>query len=108
MRTPDNDMSLLDLSYRNVARQGRRTRREHAQRTRTRRAQARLPRSRTPLSSPWQANNPDGQVFSRDLASEPVPHLTAERFAAFRVRGNKSGRWTQSQRKHLLPYGLVS
>ena len=31
----------------------------------------------------WQANNPDGQVFSRDLASEPVPHLTAERFAAF-------------------------
>lgn len=31
----------------------------------------------------WQANNPDGRVVSRDLAVKPVPHLTAERFAAF-------------------------
>ena len=31
----------------------------------------------------WQANNPDGRLISRDLASNPVPHLTAERFAAF-------------------------
>lgn len=31
----------------------------------------------------WQASNPGGQVSYRDLASEPVPHLTAERFAAF-------------------------
>lgn len=31
----------------------------------------------------WQAQHPDGRVISRDLASEPVPHLTAERFQAF-------------------------
>lgn len=31
----------------------------------------------------WRANNPDGRVVSRDVATEPVPHLTAERFAAF-------------------------
>jgi FMN-dependent NADH-azoreductase len=31
----------------------------------------------------WQANHPDGRVITRDLASEPVPHLTAERFQAF-------------------------
>ena len=31
----------------------------------------------------WQSNNPNGRLISRDLASNPVPHLTAERFAAF-------------------------
>ncbi|WP_129776440.1 FMN-dependent NADH-azoreductase [Peristeroidobacter soli] len=31
----------------------------------------------------WQANHPNGRVITRDLASEPVPHLTAERFQAF-------------------------
>ncbi len=31
----------------------------------------------------WQANNEDGRLISRDLAAHPVPHLTAERFAAF-------------------------
>jgi len=31
----------------------------------------------------WQASNPRGRLISRDLATEPVPHLTAERFAAF-------------------------
>jgi len=31
----------------------------------------------------WLANNPDGRVVTRDLASSPVPHLTAERFQAF-------------------------
>ena len=31
----------------------------------------------------WQTSNPDGRLMSRDLASNPVPHLTAERFAAF-------------------------
>ena len=31
----------------------------------------------------WQANHQDGRVVSRDLATNPVPHLTAERFAAF-------------------------
>ena len=31
----------------------------------------------------WQAANPGGTVVKRDLAREPVPHLTAERFQAF-------------------------
>lgn len=31
----------------------------------------------------WQAQHPDGRVITRDLASDPVPHLTAERFQAF-------------------------
>jgi FMN-dependent NADH-azoreductase len=31
----------------------------------------------------WQAKNPEGRVITRDLASDPVPHLTAERFQAF-------------------------
>lgn len=31
----------------------------------------------------WLKNNPGGRVITRDLAHEPVPHLTAERFAAF-------------------------
>ncbi len=33
--------------------------------------------------SKWQRANPEGRVFTRDLAVEPVPHLTAERFQAF-------------------------
>ena len=31
----------------------------------------------------WTAQHPDGAVIVRDLAADPVPHLTAERFAAF-------------------------
>jgi FMN-dependent NADH-azoreductase len=31
----------------------------------------------------WRAENPEGQVIVRDIGREPVPHLTAERFAAF-------------------------
>ena len=31
----------------------------------------------------WQRSHPDGRVVVRDLALEPVPHLTAERFQAF-------------------------
>ena len=31
----------------------------------------------------WQAQHPGGHVIMRDLASDPVPHLTAERFQAF-------------------------
>lgn len=31
----------------------------------------------------WQRKNPDGRVITRDLAAAPVPHLSAERFAAF-------------------------
>jgi FMN-dependent NADH-azoreductase len=31
----------------------------------------------------WKAREPNGRVIVRDLAAEPVPHLTAERFGAF-------------------------
>jgi len=31
----------------------------------------------------WIAKHPEGDVVKRDLASDPVPHLTAERFQAF-------------------------
>lgn len=31
----------------------------------------------------WKARHPEGHVITRDLASDPVPHLTAERFQAF-------------------------
>lgn len=31
----------------------------------------------------WRAAHPDGTVITRDLAANPVPHLTAERFGAF-------------------------
>jgi FMN-dependent NADH-azoreductase len=31
----------------------------------------------------WQARNPGGRVITRDLAADPAPHLTAERFQAF-------------------------
>lgn len=31
----------------------------------------------------WVAKHPAGHVIKRDLAADPVPHLTAERFQAF-------------------------
>ncbi|HEX2824867.1 MAG TPA: NAD(P)H-dependent oxidoreductase [Burkholderiales bacterium] len=31
----------------------------------------------------WRAANPGADVMVRDLAADPVPHLTAERFGAF-------------------------
>ncbi|NGY05148.1 FMN-dependent NADH-azoreductase [Solimonas terrae] len=31
----------------------------------------------------WQKANPDGRVVVRDLATEPLPHLSAERVQAF-------------------------
>ena len=31
----------------------------------------------------WRAANPDGEVITRDVAAEPVPHLDAARFGAF-------------------------
>jgi FMN-dependent NADH-azoreductase len=34
----------------------------------------------------WQSQNPDGQVVVRDLASTPVPHLTAETVIAFQKK----------------------
>ena len=33
--------------------------------------------------SAWLQRNPGAQLVRRDLASDPVPHLTAERFGAF-------------------------
>ncbi|MDP9141619.1 MAG: NAD(P)H-dependent oxidoreductase [Pseudomonadota bacterium] len=35
------------------------------------------------LVAAWQAKNPNGVVVVRDLAADPLPHLTAERFQAF-------------------------
>lgn len=34
------------------------------------------------LVARWQAANPDVEVIVRDLTTDPVPHLTAERFGA--------------------------
>src|SRR5215207_8735072 len=31
----------------------------------------------------WLSSNPGGRVIRRDLAADPAPHLTAERFQAF-------------------------
>lgn len=31
----------------------------------------------------WQAQHPEGQVVSRNLAEDPVPHLNLDRFQAF-------------------------
>ena len=36
--------------------------------------------------SAWRAANPSGKVIVRDLARNPVPHLTAECFGAFLAR----------------------
>src|SRR2546428_6900860 len=34
----------------------------------------------------WRQSNPDGQVIVRALALEPIPHLDAGRFGAFRAK----------------------
>jgi FMN-dependent NADH-azoreductase len=39
--------------------------------------------------SRWQRANPGSRVVLRDLAAEPVPHLTAERFQAFLTAEDK-------------------
>lgn len=31
----------------------------------------------------WQMANPTGQIVERDLGADPIPHLSAERFAGF-------------------------
>ena len=38
------------------------------------------------LVAQWRRDHPGGRVIERDLAAQPVPHLTAERFAAFAAR----------------------
>jgi FMN-dependent NADH-azoreductase len=45
----------------------------------------------------WQAKHPEGRVITRDLASDPVPHLTAERFQAFL---SQPAARTEEQRAH--------
>ena len=37
----------------------------------------------TRYAEAWAARHPQGRVLTRDLSREPVPHLSAERFAAF-------------------------
>lgn len=37
----------------------------------------------------WRAANPDGQVLCRDLAADPLPHLTAEAFAGFQAEATE-------------------
>ena len=36
----------------------------------------------------WRASNPGAQVLVRDLATEPVPHITAARFQSFTTRAD--------------------
>ena len=45
----------------------------------------------------WQKTHPEGRVITRDLASDPVPHLTAERFQAFLSQPDAR---TDEQRTH--------
>ena len=35
------------------------------------------------LAARWKAQNPGATVIKRDFATDPVPHITAERFQAF-------------------------
>ena len=44
----------------------------------------------------WHAANPDAAVVSRDLATDPVPHLTAERFGAFIAKAEERTAGQQS------------
>lgn len=37
----------------------------------------------------WQAANPDGEIVVRDLARDPVPHLSAERFQSFIAKADE-------------------
>ena len=39
----------------------------------------------------WKKAHPNGRVVTRDLAREPVPHLTDEAFAAFREPAGGAG-----------------
>lgn len=43
----------------------------------------------------WQAQNPDGEVISRNLAEDPVPHLNLARFEAF---ATEPAKLTEAQR----------
>lgn len=41
------------------------------------------------LVQAWRVREPSGRVVVRDLAADPVPHLTAERFGAFLARAEE-------------------
>ena len=43
----------------------------------------------------WRVGHPDATVIERDLASDPVPHLTAEAFVGFAA---KPAKWSPAQR----------
>src|SRR5687768_5862989 len=44
----------------------------------------------------WRAANPGSTVIARDLATDPVPHLTAERFGAFLAKPEERSAEQQS------------
>ena len=46
--------------------------------------------------SQWRGANPDARVIERDLASDPVPHLTAERFLSLLAKPDER---TSAQRE---------
>lgn len=56
--------------------------------------------------STWRAANPGAKVIVRDLASEPVPHLTAESFAAFNAK--PEARTVEQQAKANYSDGLIA
>jgi FMN-dependent NADH-azoreductase len=48
----------------------------------------------------WLLRNPDGRVVTRDLAADPIPHLTAERFLAFGVKPEERSPEQQAAVEH--------
>ena len=44
----------------------------------------------------WRVANPGARVIKRDLAADPVPHLTAERFGAFLAKPDERTREQQA------------
>ncbi|MGE5523543.1 MAG: FMN-dependent NADH-azoreductase [Rhodospirillaceae bacterium] len=53
----------------------------------------------------WRAANPGGVAVKRDLAREPVPHLTAERFQAFLAKPDQ--RTAEQQAVHAYSMALI-
>lgn len=52
----------------------------------------------------WSNLNPGGKVVTHDLAKNPLPHLTAERFAAWRT---PVAQRTLAQRRHVFESDLL-
>lgn len=48
----------------------------------------------------WLQRNPDGRVVTRDLAADPIPHLTAERFLAFGTKPEERSPAQQAAVEH--------